>query len=256
MKLNFLKFVYRGILTGMPILTYNPITKNTLNVPLTVKPYSTYLNFKLDNNQVEYLHNYINEYSDELELVPISIYNNEEKSYYLSVNIYNCSSPAFMNDDKEVTRCEINTYIKDKKGNYGTLIVDYLSNDLSMDPVNIFKFKNDVNFKNYDLYKIINCNSEKENIELKLNFTVLYDYIRSIDDELIKYTDNIYYKNGMIDKIYYDSSLVNAIVKSPSIYLNLSFIYKNLTFNKIDSIFYFVKEIRFIGGMWSNIYDL
>ena len=60
----------------------------------------------------------------------------------------------------------------------------------------------------------------------------------------------------MIDKIYYDSSLVNAIVKSPSIYLNLSFIYKNLTFNKIDSIFYFVNEIKFIGGMWSNIYEL
>ena len=77
MRLNLLKFVYRGLLTGMPILTYNPITKNTLNMPLTVKPYSTYLNFKLNYYQSQYLNNYISEYTNSLELVPINIFPND-----------------------------------------------------------------------------------------------------------------------------------------------------------------------------------
>ena len=157
MRLNLLKFVYRGILTGMPLLTYNPITKNTLNIPLEVKPFSTYLNFKLNDFQSEYLNNYINKFTDNLELIPINILPNEEKSNYLSVNIYNCSSPAFINEEKEVTRCELNTYVKDKNGNYGTLIIDYLSNELSMDPLNIFKLKERTEFYDNDIYKIINC---------------------------------------------------------------------------------------------------
>ena len=92
MRINsgLLKFIYRGILTGMPMLTYNPINKNSLHIPMTVNPYSTYLNFKLDDKQTAYLNNYIKDYSDDLELVPIQITPYEEKSNYLSVNIYNC----------------------------------------------------------------------------------------------------------------------------------------------------------------------
>ena len=40
-KKRFLKFIYNGLLTGMPIITYNPITQNTFNAPLTVEPYSS-----------------------------------------------------------------------------------------------------------------------------------------------------------------------------------------------------------------------
>ena len=256
MKLNLLKFIYKGMLTGMPMLTYNPISMNTLNIPLEVLPYSTYLNFKLDENQSHYLNNYIKKYSSNLELVPINILSNEEKSNYLSINIYNCSSPGFMNEEKEITRCEINTYVKGKDGKFGTLIIDYLSNELSMDPINIFKFKDDVNFKNVNIYKSIDCNSIKEEIDLKINYTLIHDYKIYVDDELIKYTDNIYYKNGIIDKVYYDSSLVKADVKSPLFYYNLTFNYKDLSFDKLDSIFYFTNNIKFVGGMWSNLFDL
>ena len=88
-KKRFLRFVYNGVLTGMPAITYNPITQNTLNVPLIVEPYSAYINLKLDNEQSSYLDNYINEYGDDLVIVPINILPREEKSKYLSINIYN-----------------------------------------------------------------------------------------------------------------------------------------------------------------------
>ena len=72
-KKRFLKFIYNGLLTGMPIITYNPITQNTFNAPLTVEPYSIYINLKLDNIQSIYLNNYIKEYSNDLEIVPINL---------------------------------------------------------------------------------------------------------------------------------------------------------------------------------------
>ena len=37
------------------LLTYNSITKTNFNAPTTVKPFSTYLNFKLDEQQVTFL---------------------------------------------------------------------------------------------------------------------------------------------------------------------------------------------------------
>ena len=256
-KLSALKFIYNGILTGLPSVTYNAVTKNTLNVPLTVEPYSTYINLKLSEVQSLYMNNYINEYSEELEMIPIPIFPNEIPSNYLSINVYNCSSPAFMNDNKMTTRCEINTYVRNKRsGEHGTMILDYLSNDLSMDPVNIFKKSDNVSFYNTNgIHNIIACSSLRESIALTLNITTLCSFKYAVSDELLRYTDNIFYKNGIKDKVYYDSSLVNANVKTPILHEDFNFEYKDLQFRRADSIFYFTNQIKFIGGMWDNIFD-
>ena len=99
MKLNLLKFVYRGVLTGMPLFTYNPITKLPLHSPFTIKPASTYINFRLSPHQSKNIQNYINNYNKNLVLTPVKIIKEEVPRNYLSVNIYNCSSPLFMNNN-------------------------------------------------------------------------------------------------------------------------------------------------------------
>ena len=237
----------------MPLITYNPVTQNTLNVPLTVLPYGTYINFKLNDYQSQYLNNYISKYSDNLELVSIPIFPQDTESKYLSINVYNCTSPVFMNEEQVITRCEINTYVRDRRsGALGTLIIDYLSNGLSMDPVNIFKLPDKARFINAGSYNKIECMSEKEEISLSLNISKLFDFTRTISDELIKYTDNVYYKNGILDKIYYDSSLVDATIKTPGLNTEVNFRYKDLCFVRADSIFHFTNNIRFVGGMWDN----
>ena len=53
----------------------------------------------------------------------------------MSVNIYNCTSSIMMSNKN--LKCELNTYIKTSEGEYGTLILDYVSNELSLDPINI-----------------------------------------------------------------------------------------------------------------------
>lgn len=256
MRLNFLRFVYKSLLAGMPFMTYNPITQNPFNVPIEIKPYSTYINFKLSEFQTDYLNNYISKYTDELTIVPIALFPQDEKSNYLSVNVYNCSSPVFLNNYKDTTRCEINTYVKDKKGNYGTLIIDYLSNELSMDPVNIFKNKDFTDFLSKDNFKTINCQSISENITLNLNFSTIMDKKNKLSDSLIKYTDKIFYRNGIFDKLYYDSTLVDADVRIPRFYFNFSFHYKELNFENADSIFFFKNPINFIGSMWYNLNNI
>ena len=45
----------------------------------------------------------------------------------------------------------------------------------------------------------------------------MFDYNNILNDDLIRFTDLVYYKNGIFDKVYYDSSLVNAKIRSPTI---------------------------------------
>ena len=248
--MKLLELVYKGILTGMPLLTYNPITKNTLNVPMIVNPESTYLNFKLDNEKVKKLEKYVKKYSN-LTIIPIKM--DEKEEYILSVNVYNCTSPVFLND-KEITRFEINTYVRDEYNNNGTLILDYISNELSMDPLNIIKWKEDLVYNKYDVFNYIECNSKKDRIELNINFTAEYAKKIKIDEDLVKYTDRVYYKNGIYDKIYFDSSLTSADLREPYLFTDFKFIYRDLNFTDLHSIFYFKNEIRFIGGMWDNLF--
>lgn len=251
---NFLKLFYRSMMIGLPQFTYNPLNNNNFLAPLTVQPYSTYVNFKLDENQVDYLNKYVKEYSDDLILVPLKISKYEFPSYYINVNIYNCTSPILMSSNN-IVRCEINTYVKNCDGTLGTLILDYISNGLSLDPINLFKKSNMAKFIKKDGYNIINCRSKHQNILLDLSYSILNVDEFKMSKELIDYTDNIYYKNGIMDKIYYDSSLTRANIKESKFISKFIFNYKDLEFNEIDSIFYFKDELRFVGIVWDNLYN-
>lgn len=272
MRLNLLKFVYRGILTGMPLVAYNPITKTTLHVPFTIKPQSTYVNYKLDQSQVNELNDYIHGYDPTMDIVNVKLLSNEmDRAPYLSVNIYNCSSPIFFNENNDITRLEVNTYVQkwnetSKTYDYGTLILDYTSNELSMDPIHLFKSKEDIRFKseysdNIHYNTSIHCMSAKDELDLHIDFMpwfhneVMNKNI-SIHEDLIQYSDAIYYKNGIYDKLYYDSSLTNAPIEVPSMIMRSDFYYKGMIFDEPDHVFFFTRPIFFVGGMWDNVFSL
>lgn len=258
MKLPILKFVYQGLLTGMPLLTYNPITKNNFIAPVDIEPFSTYLNFKLSKNQVMDLNQYIHSFNDNLDIVPVRLLTTDKKENYLSINIYNCTTPIMSQNKEMITRCEINTYIYDKKNNqYGTIILDYISNTISMDPINIFKLSNQLVLSLNESKNKIKCigDSKQEKISIDFDFKLIENKKLNLDHSLIDYTDNIYYKNGIYDKVYYDSSLTNAKVYKVDRY-NFNFTYRNLDFNHLDSLFYFNDKIYFVGCMWKNLYDI
>lgn len=251
--LPLLKFVYRGLLTGLPILTYNPITKLNFQSPFDVNPYSTYINFKLDAGQYNYINNFLNSSTMALEKVSID---NLKEDYYLSINIYNCSVPIIPSEG-DVTRCEINTYIKDKNEGKGTVILDYESNALSMDPVNIFKDKNkdNVYFKYNDGKILAKClsNNIELNLECKYNNNDLHF---EVGENLVDYSDKIFYTNSIYDKLFYDTSLTRAKTKIPTFVKDVNFRFGDLIFDKPHSIFYFEDKLNFAGSLWHNLYTI
>ena len=110
-----LQFIYSCLLCGVPQYSMNPINQNRILAELNVKPYSTYINYRLEKKQVGLLNSYIKEFNDEFTIVPIKINKYENPYYYLSINIYNATSPIMMTD-KDIIRCELNTYVKTNDG--------------------------------------------------------------------------------------------------------------------------------------------
>tara|TARA_Y100000389_G_scaffold106861_1_gene103847 strand:- start:2588 stop:3361 length:774 start_codon:yes stop_codon:yes gene_type:complete len=251
---KMLRFVYNTLLLGMPQMLYNPLFNTPLHIPITINEQSTYINFKLSSEQVRYLNQYVQDFDESLELIPINLYENSKPGYFISINIYNSTSPVFMTQDN-VIRCELNTYIMDNTGKKGTLILDYLSNGMSMDPVTIWQpeeFLKKVHFESNDDKISILCKSHLSEIYLNAtldNFTILDDRLSL---NLIEFTDNIYYKNGILDKLFYDTSLINPTLLKPE-ESDVTFIYKNCVFGNVDSIFVFKDNIRFVGSMWENL---
>jgi hypothetical protein len=242
----WLKTVYKSLMFGMPYLTYNPFNRVKLIAPFTVLPKSMYINYKLNPLQKHLVQEYMDTYETGMYLLPVSIEEHENPEYYLSVNIYNCTSPLFLNNDG-MTRLEVNTYVTDGQQN-GTLILNYISNALSMDPVNIFKGSGDIIYNNSHIIG----NNLKTVIEMILKFDKNDPNI-DISKELSKFTDNIFYKNGIYDKLYYDNSLINAKLKIPSV-SELKFIFLGMSFLYPSSIFYFDDKIYFAGTMWANVF--
>jgi hypothetical protein len=241
-----LKLFHRLLILGSPIMQ---------NAPFNVEPYSTYLNFKLSELQVSKLTNYIREHDDTLRLVPIRISQYESPDYFLSVNIYNVTSPLFMNENWPVTRCELNTYVKDMAGNIGTLILDYCSNGLSIDPVNLVKWPSYTYFGR-DFEGNLRSGGVGDGFRLmcEMETDVGIDKPFFVSNDLHKHTDLIYYKNGVYDRIRYDASLVYARVLRP-VLRSLTFQYNRIGEgeNKLHSVFYFPARLNFLCSIWDNL---
>lgn len=260
---NLLKLFYSALLTGLPSISFNPINQNTLHAPFIVNEGSTYINYKLDNEQFNKINDYLSKKTNNLKPRAINIFKNnncntcdDDKNYYLSINIYNCSSPIFNFLSKDpVTRCEINTYVVNKKNEIGTLIMDYTSNILSIDPDNIFKKSCPTKFSKDLSNNIVSCFAYSDNIIFELE----YDYKNIISQEkinerMVKYTDKIFYNNGIYDKLYYDSSLLHNKLVIPR-YFHIHFNFMGIEFDNPDSIFFFKDQLNFVGGMWDNLHN-
>ena len=252
---NILKFVYNALLTGMPILMNNPINKNILNAPFSVDKFSTYINYKLNEEQLDVINNFLITKNNGLSMAPSSILNEDSKDYYLSINIYNCTSPLFdFISNAPVTRCELNIYVKDSYNNKGTLIIDYESNILSLDPENIFKKAGNSNFNIDCDYLNGNVKNNKFTLNFNYNWMVNTIQLNKLSTNLIKYTDRIYYPNGYYDKLFYDSTLIHNNIIEVTDY-EVYFKFLNIEFTNVDSVFYFENKIDFVGGLWANLYD-
>lgn len=256
--LFFGKTVYNLFISGMSIALYNPFTNNVFYSPFSLSSHSTYINYKLTELQVLKLNNVLQESKSGLTLTPIKISEDDFRpSYFLSVNIYNVTSPLFVGkENTQITRCEINTYVKNENNKKGTVILDYCSNGLSIDPIHFFnipELKTRIKFNDENKFISSLVKDMKNKIDFSLNYNYEYSNTRRfyMSNDLLSYSDNIFYKNGIFDKLFYDSSLTNAIVYSPLKYEQY-FNYCDMNFSNVHSVFYFANKLNFICGLWAN----
>lgn len=252
-----LKPFYSFMLMGLPTVTYTPINqKSIFHVPVTIEDTSTYINYKIPKEYFSKIDKYIKKYTNDLSLIPTRL-SDDEIDYFISINIYNCTSPIFNSITNEpVTRCEINTYVVNSKGEEGTLIMDYTSNFLSLDPVNIFKAREKCEFKRKKENYILNAKNKNFKLNSIFSRKDKGDMAKSLNKKLIAHTDNIFYVNGIYDKIYYDSSLIKSSVRFPSEIKEINFKFLDIKFNNPHSIFYFEDKLQFVGAIWANLYDI
>ena len=219
--------------------------------PFLVLPKSTYVNLRLTDSQVKFLADYIHQYTTQFVPTPLSL-TAESPAHYLSVNIYNCTGPLFLN--RPITRCEINTYVRHTEtGEIGTMILDYSSNGISMDPVDGFRWPTPGTRFWENAGSSIEAAAKDE--AGNMDFCIKYDPSFQgegngrLTNDIIRFTDTIYYKNGRYDKLFYDSSLVQAeIVRVENWQEGFRFQYKGMDFgvNQVEEVFYFRNPISFI----------
>ena len=255
LKSRLLRVLYNSMLTGMPAVMNNPYNKNTLHAPFKVDKLSVYINYKLTVSQYESINKYLDDSKSTLKLTKTSILKDDNRDFFLSINIYNCTSPLFSIVTQEpVTRCEINTYIIDSTDNIGTLILDYASSQVSLDSFNLIKMADkDINYMQQHANRLTGYVKQKN---IDLNFTIDLNeklYRDRLSQDLIKYTDRVYYLDGIYDKLYYDTSLLN----NPIMMVNNSIQFKFLDsiYYNPDSVFVFNEPIDFVGGMWKNLFN-
>jgi hypothetical protein len=248
---------YNSAYTYIAGLNYNPfnIIKQSFITNFNVEPNSLYINYQLSKDQINQIKENIPDY---LEIIPIQLLENEKKKYLLSVNIYNVTSVLF--GKNVIPRLECNIYVKDKKTNeIGTMILSYTSTSVSFDPINLLKFGN----KNNLIYNIendiIKIQSHEKNFEFNLELDKKILNQKHLSKQLIRATDQIYYQNGIIEKMYYDSAFVFGKVNCIKINKNINslnfFIPGSditLDCDKIDSSFIFSDVISFTCKTWSN----
>jgi hypothetical protein len=268
---KYKNFEYNKVFSYIAFSNYNPfkIFSKSFISNFNIKPNSLYINFELSLTQIEEINNNIPNY---LTITPISLLNNDKKKNIISINTYNVTS--FLFDNKIIPRLEINIYVKNKFTNkIGTLILIYTTNGFSFDPINLLTQKDELflNIKN----NIINCKVNNKNLffETKINIdnpeaskaiTHLWNIDnfkkRNLSKDLIIATDNIYYQNGIIEKMFYNSDFIytkiNELKNIKNIYFKFYFTIPGsniqLKFNKISSIFMFLDNIYFTTETWSN----
>ena len=266
---RWLKFAYNIIMTGIPLKTYPE-----LYVPETINihQYNTYVNYKLTIDEWDKLNRYIYENTNvKMSIMSMEAKSNPTYDYYLSVNMYNYDNQVYnnnKNNNQAIAKCEIKTYVKDANGNYGTLILEDVSNYTSEKIKNILMGINDtceytindcyqnidsgLSDKEYQYYSSIcpTCNygNLKSYIAIKASSNI-FDFMLSyninnndnkfnLNRNLIDYMDNIFNYNKIYKKMFYDTTITRADIRRVNNY-NISFKFKDMIFTNPDSIFYF-----------------
>lgn len=205
---RFLKrFLYFSLALRDAFLILLGRAQPTIAFTVEADPSSVYFNFRIRPECREEFARYIN-LAEGLTLAPIRCVEGEAPEFLLTLNVYEVSGIV------SGLRAEWSTYILDKAGKPRYMVVEARCEKGSLDPVELFTQPGRVeHVMTPQAIKSLVASNEGALFNATLK---LYDgqpYI-SIATEWIIANDNIYWRNGIYDRTYYDANMIAAPVRS------------------------------------------
>ena len=179
------------------------------NIAFTVEadPASVYFNFRVRPDCADAFARYIN-LAPGLTLSPIRCLQDDEPELLLTLNIYEVSGIV------SGLRAEWSTYIVDAQGAPRYMVVEARCAKGSLHPVELFTHPGRVEHRT-TAPKIDSLVASSEDALFRSSLTQRDDhpYVQ-VSNEWIIANDNIYWRNGIYDRTYYDANMIAAPVRS------------------------------------------
>jgi hypothetical protein len=182
------------------------------NIAFTVEanPSSVYFNFRIKPECREAFARYINladDRADNLALSPIQCLVDEEPDFLLTLNIYEVSGIV------SGLRAEWSTYISDAEGVPRYMVVEARCERGSLDPVELFTQPGRVEHTmTADAIESLVVSNDEALFRATCRLDEEQPFAR-IATEWVVANDNIYWRNGIYDRTYYDANMIDAPVR-------------------------------------------
>ena len=179
------------------------------NIAFTVEanPCSIYFNFGIRPECREEFTRYIN-LADDLSLSPIRCVADEDPELILTLNIYEVSGIV------SGLRAEWSTYITDEEGKPRYMVLEARCANGSLDPVELFTRPGRVEHSMTSSV-VESLVASNEGALFRSTCKLRDEHPQApIATEWIVANDNIYWRNGIYDRTYYDEAMIDAPVRS------------------------------------------
>jgi hypothetical protein len=179
------------------------------NIAFTVEdhPCSIYFNFRIRPECREEFTRYIN-LAGGLPLSPIRCLADEDPELILTLNIYEVSGIV------SGLRAEWSTYIVDKEGKPCYMVLEARCAKGSLDPVELFTQPGRVEHS-MTSSAVESLVASNEGALFRSTCKLREEHpVARIATEWIVANDNIYWRNGIYDRTYYDGNMIDAPVRS------------------------------------------
>ena len=178
----------------------------TLHFQVMASPPSIYINYPIRRQAAAAFRRHIN-LADGFSPCPMACLDGDTPRLMLTLNIYNVSGLV------EGTRAEWSTYVKDENGVPRYMVLEARAANGSLDPVNLFTRPDDVTHAlTGSRLRCSVVSGDQARFECQIN---LRKNQRKATPAAawIAANDYIYWRNGICDKTWYDSSLAAASVR-------------------------------------------
>ena len=226
--------------------------KTQPRVPFTVKaqPSSVYFNFEILPSKLKAFENYVN-LPEGFSLCPMRCLATERKGrYLLTLNTYEVTGIS------EGLRAEWSSYVLDEHGTPRYMVLEAESARFSMDPVDIVTRRSRVEHAaDEDLIDTLVGSQDGKLFQASVRVSDADNDVQ-LHREWIEANDYIYWRNGICDRVFYDSGLANPharIVPSAQAEISNNTHWAPFIKKMPVHIVQIANAIEFVIEPWSNV---